>query len=204
MATKVLIGINAAVFLASMVLGRSGNLLAYPQGWFVEDLALVGGGFSPSRLDWVGVAEGEWWRLVTGGFLHAGILHLGMNMLALAQLALYLAATAKSNAAYVALGEVRSSCWCATGRLSSQTIRPGETVTMEASVEAPPDPGLIERAIFVFADGYAQPATISLHAGRSSTCWSTTPALTWMSRFCRCRPSGIGKRCGSTSTRRFF
>jgi membrane associated rhomboid family serine protease len=29
------------------------------------------------------VAHGEWYRLITGGFLHANILHLGMNMFAL-------------------------------------------------------------------------------------------------------------------------
>ena len=29
------------------------------------------------------VASGEWWRLVSGAFLHAGIFHLGMNMLLL-------------------------------------------------------------------------------------------------------------------------
>jgi membrane associated rhomboid family serine protease len=29
------------------------------------------------------VASGEWWRLLSSGFLHAGVLHLGSNMLAL-------------------------------------------------------------------------------------------------------------------------
>ena len=29
---------------------------------------------------------GEWWRVVTGGFLHGGIAHIGLNMIALLQL----------------------------------------------------------------------------------------------------------------------
>lgn len=29
------------------------------------------------------VADGEWWRLITSGFLHGGIAHLAMNMIAL-------------------------------------------------------------------------------------------------------------------------
>ena len=32
------------------------------------------------------VSEGQWWRLVSSGFLHFGLLHLGMNMLLLWQL----------------------------------------------------------------------------------------------------------------------
>jgi membrane associated rhomboid family serine protease len=32
------------------------------------------------------VAAGEWWRIVTSGFMHHGILHVGMNMLLLFQL----------------------------------------------------------------------------------------------------------------------
>ena len=31
----------------------------------------------------MGLAEGEWWRLLTAAFLHYGPIHLGMNMLAL-------------------------------------------------------------------------------------------------------------------------
>ena len=31
----------------------------------------------------VGVGDGEWWRLITSGFLHTAFLHLGLNMLAL-------------------------------------------------------------------------------------------------------------------------
>ena len=26
------------------------------------------------------VANGDWWRIVTGGFLHAGLIHIGFNM----------------------------------------------------------------------------------------------------------------------------
>jgi membrane associated rhomboid family serine protease len=31
----------------------------------------------------IGVAEGDWWRLITATFLHYGLVHLGMNMLVL-------------------------------------------------------------------------------------------------------------------------
>lgn len=34
----------------------------------------------------IGVADGEWYRLVTSGFLHVNVIHVAMNMLALYQL----------------------------------------------------------------------------------------------------------------------
>ncbi len=30
-----------------------------------------------------GVAEGEWWRVLTSGFLHANVMHIAFNMWAL-------------------------------------------------------------------------------------------------------------------------
>jgi membrane associated rhomboid family serine protease len=75
--TYTIIAACVAIFLPSIggegALGRSGNQLA-------DDLAL----FGPA------VADGEWWRLVSSGFLHYGLLHLGFNMFILWQLGMLL------------------------------------------------------------------------------------------------------------------
>lgn len=68
--TRVIIGLNLAVFVATMVeggqaFGRAGDLQ--------RDLAL----FGPF------VADGEWYRLITSGFVHYGVVHLAFNMLIL-------------------------------------------------------------------------------------------------------------------------
>jgi membrane associated rhomboid family serine protease len=70
-ATFVLIGINVVFFLIEVASGGGG--LGEQRGKFVADLILYG----PL------VAEGEWYRLLSGGFLHANILHIGFNMLLL-------------------------------------------------------------------------------------------------------------------------
>ena len=67
--TNILIFINVAVFFITYLLS-GGNLT----GSF---LANVGGVFTPYILN------GEWYRLITGGFLHGGFLHLIFNMYAL-------------------------------------------------------------------------------------------------------------------------
>lgn len=70
-ATYVLIALNVAAFLAEIASGSGG--FGGAGGPLVADLGLQG----------TAVADGEWYRLLTGGFLHAGLLHLGFNMFAL-------------------------------------------------------------------------------------------------------------------------
>src|SRR3954468_8365912 len=71
-ATYALIAINVIVFLIEIAKG-SGGLFAEQGSRFVADYGLCG----PS------VAEGEWYRLITTGFLHASFIHIGFNMLLL-------------------------------------------------------------------------------------------------------------------------
>ena len=70
--TLTIIGLNVAVFVLGMLVGegqlqvRFGNVAGAP------------GAF--------GVADGEYYRLLTAAFLHAGLFHILLNMFALAQL----------------------------------------------------------------------------------------------------------------------
>lgn len=74
--TYVLIAINVLAFIGLAASGSS--LGGGGDGQLFRDGALLGIGFYEGALH--GVAEGEYWRLITGGFLHAGILHIGFNM----------------------------------------------------------------------------------------------------------------------------
>jgi membrane associated rhomboid family serine protease len=67
-ATYVLIGLNVIAFLVQIATGSGG--FGSATGGVVEDFSL----FGPA------VADGEWYRLITAGFLHAGIIHIGFNM----------------------------------------------------------------------------------------------------------------------------
>jgi membrane associated rhomboid family serine protease len=70
--TYVLIGINVAVALGSILGGGDAT------GGVGGSTLLQEGAVSRAT-----VADGEYWRLVTAGFLHSGFLHLAFNMLAL-------------------------------------------------------------------------------------------------------------------------
>jgi membrane associated rhomboid family serine protease len=69
-ATTVLIAINVIVFLIEVGSG-SGGLNG--GGNVIDNFSV----FAPK------IADGEWYRVLTGGFLHAGLLHIAFNMYAL-------------------------------------------------------------------------------------------------------------------------
>lgn len=63
--TPVLIALSVIAAFASNSLGAGGS---------GNELFSRGALYGPL------VADGEWWRLITGGFLHSGLIHLGFNM----------------------------------------------------------------------------------------------------------------------------
>lgn len=67
-ATRVIVGICAAVFVLELFKGASWSTIP-------TDLAIrLGADYGPLTL------TGQWWRLVTSMFLHFGIIHLALNM----------------------------------------------------------------------------------------------------------------------------
>ncbi len=65
--TYVLIAINVIAFVAT---ASAGSSLSGTSGTVYQHGALYG----PA------VADGDWWRIITAGFLHAGLLHIAFNM----------------------------------------------------------------------------------------------------------------------------
>jgi membrane associated rhomboid family serine protease len=67
MLVKVIVGINALIFLLT---SSASNIRV--------DFGLIARARNGAEI--IGVAEGEVWRLVTSGFLHANLMHVGFNM----------------------------------------------------------------------------------------------------------------------------
>jgi membrane associated rhomboid family serine protease len=78
--TRILIGLNVAVYIAELATGGGVNgtgSVIYEKGVLIAGRALDSNG------NVIGVGEGDWWRLITATFLHYGPFHLILNMLAL-------------------------------------------------------------------------------------------------------------------------
>jgi membrane associated rhomboid family serine protease len=71
--TFALIAINVVAFLAEGHVSLTGSV----SGKVYEKGALFG---SLEGVPTLGVAHGQWWRIVTGGFLHENLLHIAFNM----------------------------------------------------------------------------------------------------------------------------
>lgn len=63
-ATTILVTINVTIFIAMLVTGGFGS----------QNLFAWGANYGPATL------SGQYWRLVTAGFVHAGFLHVAFNM----------------------------------------------------------------------------------------------------------------------------
>ncbi|MFB8130181.1 rhomboid family intramembrane serine protease [Streptomyces mirabilis] len=71
--TKILIGLNLAVFLVQLSMGDR----------FTDRFDLIGRAYVPLLGSVEGVAEGQWYRMLTVMFLHGSYIHILFNMLSL-------------------------------------------------------------------------------------------------------------------------
>jgi membrane associated rhomboid family serine protease len=77
--TKALIGINVAVYVAELATGGGVN----GTGSRIYEKGVLIARAIDSQGHLIGVAEGDFWRLLTAAFLHYGAFHLILNMIGL-------------------------------------------------------------------------------------------------------------------------
>jgi membrane associated rhomboid family serine protease len=75
--TRLLIALNVIGYLWEIYVGGSGMLAGSNEGGM--ERVLVDGALIPAAV----LQDGQWWRILTGAFLHGGLLHIGVNMLSL-------------------------------------------------------------------------------------------------------------------------
>jgi len=127
-ATSLIMLVNGFWFvmliMAQIKVGGGGGIFSFDN---VELLVRFGGGLSrPTLLPGGGVVGGEWWRLITPVFLHAGLLHFFFN----SYLLIYLGPIVEDIFGTPRFWVIYLTCGMA-GSMASQLTRP--TITVGAS-----------------------------------------------------------------------
>jgi rhomboid protease GluP len=80
--TTLLLGMIGAMYLVEISAGGPGSLMTGPSG---EKLINLGAsvGLAQTANGLIGIGAGQYWRLVSSMFLHAGLLHIAFNSYAL-------------------------------------------------------------------------------------------------------------------------
>lgn len=78
--TQALVAINVLVYVVGLGPGLRTQAAVTAEGGLIAGPAIFAGRFIE------GVAGGEWWRMLSSGFLHANLIHVGFNMWILYQL----------------------------------------------------------------------------------------------------------------------
>lgn len=82
-ATSILLGLIGAAYLLEIVSGGAGSLMTGPSSGKLIDLGASVALAQGADGGLVGVATGQYWRLMTAVFLHAGLIHIAFNAYAL-------------------------------------------------------------------------------------------------------------------------
>lgn len=78
MTTRILIALNVVGFIWEIWLGGQGFLTGSGDDAGFNRV-LVAGALVPAFV----LQYGQWWRIITGAFLHGGLIHIGVNMMSL-------------------------------------------------------------------------------------------------------------------------
>jgi membrane associated rhomboid family serine protease len=76
--TRLLIALNVIGYLWEVSVAGPSMLSGFGSSAGIERV-LVDGALIPAFV----LQDGQWWRIITGAFLHGGLLHIGVNMLSL-------------------------------------------------------------------------------------------------------------------------
>jgi membrane associated rhomboid family serine protease len=79
MITRVLILLNVIGYLWEIAVGGPGMLSAFGASNTGMERVLAAGALVPAFV----LQYGQWWRILTGAFLHGGLVHIGVNMVSL-------------------------------------------------------------------------------------------------------------------------